>query len=156
MQSNKILREFRSSTQESLIDQFRKLDKEIIGLASKNEQSITIELVSHDRMQQYDNQQGTIVPSQASLSEDQDDGKPIERNNEGEISSVEEKQEAIRQEKMNVYQDPDQMSSETEARTEQVRRLFTGDGADEAVKMANRRKRAETKAEQRRLDEETE
>ena len=121
-----------------------------------NEQSITIELVSHDRMQQYDNQQGTIVPSQASLSEDQDDGKPIERNNEGEISSVEEKQEAIRQEKMNVYQDPAQMSSETEARTEQVRRLLTGDGADEAVKMANRRKRAETKAEQRRLDEETE
>jgi very-short-patch-repair endonuclease len=35
LQSNKILREFRSSTQETLIDQFRKLDKEIIGLASK-------------------------------------------------------------------------------------------------------------------------
>ena len=35
LQSNKILREFRSSTHESLIDQFRKLDKEIIGLASE-------------------------------------------------------------------------------------------------------------------------
>jgi very-short-patch-repair endonuclease len=35
-QSNKILREFRSSTQKSLLDQFRKLDKELIELASND------------------------------------------------------------------------------------------------------------------------